>query len=300
MTRPLLGLGLILLSLTGAWTWLRAADDPSPPPLELQPLPSPVLEQVIRVTPRFYSGGEPKTAAAFAALKTLGITTIVSVDGATPRVDLAKEYGLTYVHLPMGYDGVPETVQRSLVRVANEVPGPIYVHCHHGKHRGPAALAILCRAAGVADAKQAESILRTAGTGKQYAGLWRDVAAFEQPPADAELPKLVSQSEVPPLAAAMAELDRASDRIAAVAHAGWKGAPDSVEADATIVVEGLRESLRLSGEQYDARYREWLADALASGERFLVAVKQPGESREVLWCELGKHCSRCHTAYRDQ
>ncbi len=300
MTRPLIGLGLVLLSLAGTWTWLPAADDPLPSPLELKPLLCPELEQLIRVTPRFYSGGEPKTAAAFAALKALGITTIVSVDGATPRVDLAQEYELTYVHLPMGYDGVPETVRRSLVRVANEVPGPIYVHCHHGKHRGPAAMAILCRAAGIADAAQAEWILRTAGTGRQYSGLWRDVAAFVRPPADIELPILVSQSDVPPLAATMAELDRAWDRIAAVAKAEWNATPDSVEADATILVEGLRESLRLSGEQHDARFREWLTDAVSTSERFLIAVKQPDESREALWRELGKHCGRCHAAYRDQ
>jgi hypothetical protein len=45
--------------------------------------------------------------------------TIISVDGARPNVDAAKKEGLSYVHIPIGYNGVP----RKRVLLVNCYPG---------------------------------------------------------------------------------------------------------------------------------------------------------------------------------
>src|SRR5262245_9913950 len=57
------------------------------------------IENTFRLGPRLYSGGDPHGAEALAALKALGVRTIISVDGATPDVETARKLGLRYVHL---------------------------------------------------------------------------------------------------------------------------------------------------------------------------------------------------------
>src|SRR4051812_35836928 len=69
-------------------------------------IPHPSLTNAHRVTPKVLSGAEPEGDAGFAALRDLGVKTVLSVDGAKPDVDLAHEHGLRYVHLPIGYGGV--------------------------------------------------------------------------------------------------------------------------------------------------------------------------------------------------
>ena len=67
------------------------------------------IENTFRLSPRLYSGGDPHGTEALTALKELGVRTIISVDGAHPDVELARKYGLRYVHLPHGYDGIPQS-----------------------------------------------------------------------------------------------------------------------------------------------------------------------------------------------
>ena len=70
-------------------------------------LVAPGIENAFRLSPRLYSGGEPQGEGAFKALKALGVKTIISVDGARPDVETARKFGIRYVHLPVGYHGVP-------------------------------------------------------------------------------------------------------------------------------------------------------------------------------------------------
>ena len=53
----------------------------------------------------------------------------------------------------------------TLARAIDEVEGPVYVHCHHGKHRSAAAVATACVMNGRLKPGQAESVLKTFGTG---------------------------------------------------------------------------------------------------------------------------------------
>ena len=65
------------------------------------------LPNAIQVRSGVISGGLPEGPAAFAELRDLGVQTIISVDGAKPDLDLAKEFSMRYVHIPHGYDGIP-------------------------------------------------------------------------------------------------------------------------------------------------------------------------------------------------
>src|SRR5687767_7758627 len=220
-----------------------------------KPADPPGLHNLMKVTKRLYSGSEPHGEEGIASLKEMGVKTIVSVDGAKPAVETARKYGMRYVHIPIGYDGVPEEAGQSLARLMREAETPIYVHCHHGKHRGPAAVAVACVAEGDMTGKEALSILVRAGTSKDYSGLWRDVDAYTPPPADAELPELVEVAEVGSFTAAMAQVDRAFDNLKLCREAKWSVPPDHPDLvpaqEALLLQEGLHEAGRNAGEDYD-------------------------------------------------
>jgi protein tyrosine phosphatase (PTP) superfamily phosphohydrolase (DUF442 family) len=276
----------------------------------------PGLHNVHQASAQVLLGSEPQGAEAFAALREQGIRTIVSVDGARPDVATAGRYGLRYVHIPIGYDGIPESSRQQLTQVAWTIDGPVYVHCHHGRHRGPAAAAVVCLAAGSLNAEQATALMTRAGTGKDYAGLWRDVRHFVPPPADAELPALVEVAEVASLAAAMAGLDRSFDHLKLCATAGWKAPdehPDLVPVtEALLVREGLAESLRHvkkeASESLDAadpgaseEFRTWLADSVKEAEQLEEAVRRSDAVlADQLLKQLDRSCRQCHEKYRNQ
>jgi len=128
-------------------------------------LPNPVM-----VHPKVISGGLPEGDNAFQELQSLGVKTIISVDGMKPDVDTASKFGLRYVHLPHGYDGVPSGRVKELAKAVRSLDGPIYIHCHHGKHRSPAAASIACVGAGLISKSMALAVLELAGTSPNYRG----------------------------------------------------------------------------------------------------------------------------------
>src|SRR5262249_6090042 len=175
--------------------------------------------------PKVISGGLPEGELAFRELANLGVRTIISVDGAKPDVALAEKFGMRYVHLPHGYDGVPDERVKQLAKALRDLPGPIYVHCHHGKHRSPTAAAVACVAAGLIDSANAESILKAAGTSENYRGLYeaaREARRLDSKLLDglqADFPRV---AEIPPLAQAMVTIEHVYDHLQEIAAAGWK------------------------------------------------------------------------------
>ena len=106
-------------------------------PGSIRALHAPGLENFFQLTDTIYSGSAPEGDAGFQSLKDRGIKTIITVDGAKPDVELAKKYGLRYVHLPIGYDGVPEAQAMRMVKAAESLPGPVYIHAEAcGKFSG--------------------------------------------------------------------------------------------------------------------------------------------------------------------
>jgi protein tyrosine phosphatase (PTP) superfamily phosphohydrolase (DUF442 family) len=203
------GLAICLGSLSAS-----AADWP-------QALHDDALPSAYWLCDKVISGGQPDGAAVFARLRALGVRTVISVDGARPDVDLAGERGIRYVHLPHGYDGIPADRHRELAQAVRQLPGPIYNHCHHGKHRSPAAAAVACVGAGLIQRPAAEAFLTLAGTGRQYRGLYDAVAQAQ--PLDAAIldaPDVAFQEVVPlpPIAEAMVAMQRSFDRLEQLAQ----------------------------------------------------------------------------------
>jgi protein tyrosine phosphatase (PTP) superfamily phosphohydrolase (DUF442 family) len=266
----------------------------------------PHLHSLLKVTGRIYAGGEPKDEEAFGDLARLGVKTVVSVDGARPNVEAAQRHGLRYVHIPIGYDGISDEACKSLARLVKDADAPFYIHCHHGVHRGPAAAAIACIADGAADGKSALAILEKAKTSKGYAGLWRDVEAYIPPSADEILPELVAIAEVGSLAAAMAQIDRASDNLKLCMAADWlapPGHPDiaSVQ-EALLLKEGFRETVRQLREanDYDEQFAAWMREAEVSAEALEAALSgQDKAAASQAMTTVQGACKRCHTEYRD-
>jgi len=262
------------------------------------------LHNVMWVADRILSGSEPHGEEGFASLEQMGIKTVVSVDGARPNVEMAREHGLRYVHIPIGYDGIPEQAGAALARLVKEADGPFYVHCHHGRHRGPAAAAVACIASGATAGREALKILEKAGTSKDYMGLWRDVERYTPPAAGTKLPVLVEIAEIESLAAAMAKIDRAYDNLKLCRQAKWstpQDHPDLVPAlQAFLVREGLHESGRHLAGGYDDQFKTWLKEAekLADGVGQAVLggkLDQADEQFETLM----RSCKQCHGEYRN-
>ena len=280
---------------------------PSQPGLILLPPPgaeTSKLQNLIQISDRIFSGGEPKGERAFAELVRLGVRTIVSVDGLRPDVDAAHAQGLRYVHIPIGYDGIPADAGKSLARLVRDVDGRIYIHCHHGKHRGPAAAAIACVAAGTADGPAALQILKHAGTSREYIGLWNDVANFRPPAADERLPELKEVAQVESLPEAMARIDRAADQLTSFHEVGWQVRPSDPDVSASQVAvlleEGFRESVRtLTGGDEGQLHRQ-LSESSQTAARLRDALQRRNFTRASRIFEgIQRRCQACHKAYRN-
>lgn len=234
-------------------------------------LPTDHLANVVRLTSGVFSGGGPEGDAAFAELKRLGVRTIVSVDGATPDRAAAERHGLRYVHLPHGYDGISDARRLELAKAVRELPGPIYIHCHHGRHRSPAAAAAACVVAGTLAPDEAMAVLQLAGTSANYRGLFQAVytAAPVAPGVlDAMTVHFLPRAPVPPLAEIMTSIEQRHDALAAVLFRG-QGAGSGTKSAAA-------EAALLLREHYTELCRR---DELRSRPPAFVALLQSAESR---------------------
>lgn len=268
------------------------------------------LHNVYRITDQLYSGSGPDREACFASLKKLGIKTVISVDGAKPDVELAKKFGLRYVHIPIPYNGVPRSQAVRLAKAVKELPGPIYIHCHHGKHRGPTAAAIaqLC-----ADEKctvaTALELLKKAGTDPKYTGLFASVQKFQRPSRQelagvVELPGVV---KVASMTQAMVSIDNTWDHLKLVRTAGWKTPKDHPDLDpkheAKLLVEHYLEVCQLpKTKNRPAEFRRLLAngqEAATDLASILRSSKRDADAAEKAFQKLDATCSQCHAKYRD-
>jgi hypothetical protein len=255
-----------------------------------------------QATANVYSGSEPEADADFAALAKLG---------AKPDVALAAQHGLRYVHLPFGYDGIPADRVAELAQAARTLPGPFFVHCHHGKHRGPAAVGVLGQANGSFTAAQADQFMHQAGTSPEYPGLYRAATNFVLPtPAQlAAVPtNFPSVARTSSLVETMVALDAHHAHLQAVQKAGWHptpGHPDLAPAhEATLLWEQLRELARTADTApRPAFYREQLATSAAAAAELRTALRAPTPDTtraDAAFQRLSQACIDCHKRYRNQ
>lgn len=274
-----------------------------------QPIEIPGVHNAFRASAKIYSGSQPEGDAAFAALAKLGVKTIISVDGSKPDVAAAHKYGLRYLHLPYGYDGVPTTRVKELVKAVTSETGPFFVHCHHGKHRGPAAVAVMCLAAEGWTPDRAVTWLREAGTADDYPGLYRAAREFKAPtPAElsavAPLPEVAKSSS---LVEAMVAIDAHFDLLKLSQKVGWKTPPSHADVspphEATMLWEQFREIARTGDTaKRSADYRAKLVEAEQAADALRQRLRQPsdGTAIETAFKQVGQNCVACHKRYRNE
>lgn len=281
-----------------------------PPVVTPEKLPVEHLPNALRVTENVISGGLPDGEAGFQELEALGVKTVISVDGMTPEVETARRHGMRYVHLPHGYDEVPTQRGHELAKALRELPGPVYIHCHHGKHRSPAATAVACVEAGLIAQESAETILKTAGTGENYLGLYRsarDAGALDQAYLDGLKVEFVEVADIPPLADAMVEMEHTHDHMKQIAAAEWQAPtklPDLEPAhEALLLKEHFTEMLRMDAVATKPEpFREYLRVSETAAQQLEDALKQSPPDLEAARTALdavNTNCTACHRDFRD-
>ena len=238
------------------------------------------------------------------------------MDGARPDVARARRFGLRYVHLPIGYDGVPERQGRRIAKAVRDLPGPVYIHCHHGKHRGPAAGAVarLCLDPDCSVETAVEE-MRRAGTDPRYAGLYAAPRGLRRPTKgelDAVSADFPEVAEVGGLAALMVQIDERWDRLGLARAARWGTPPDHPDIDppheAMLLAEGYQEARRIPAVGHrPEEHRRWLSEAVGDAKELQVALR-PGKlmteanraDAERAYSRVAASCTRCHAKYRDR
>ncbi len=267
------------------------------------------LHNVLRYGTGVVGGSAPDSVAQFDALAAMGVKTILSVDGATPMVDVAEARGMRYIHVPTQYAGVGTKESLQLAKALRDAPRPIYVHCHHGKHRGPAAAALALVQLGEIDNEVALQLLVDAGTSPSYPGLYACVREA-RPVDDATLNDpgitLPSAAAVSGMVGHMAAVDRHFDNLKILRAAEWAvpgSHPDLVPVSEAGVIENHLRSLLsdLSMLEYDEAFMHEMRESQILAQLLEDALVQ-GDLNEATahYDRLAASCSRCHQVYRNE
>jgi hypothetical protein len=273
------------------------------------------IDNFFQLSNRIYSGAGPEGDAGFESLQKLGIKTLITVDGSKPNIEMAHKYGLHYVHLPHGYNGISTNVQAQLIKAAQTVPGPIFIHCHHGKHRGPAAAAVICMGTEGWSPAKAEAWLVTAGTATNYTGLFKTVRDFKEPSLEqlrnisTNFPEVAT---LPGLVDAMVAIDEQWDHLKEIRKAGYKTPKEHQDLDGptevSILREHFREAQRLpeSGQRGEVFLQKLKTQEnnVAAAEKLFLQLKSNGAAETRIRLDkaldvVSQTCAACHQSFRD-
>lgn len=290
----------------------------------------PGIHNVVAFADGFYSGSVPEGDAGFDSLVALGVKTVISVDGAIPELEKAKARGMRYVHLPIGYDGFDDARKGQLVRAVRDLAKPIYLHCHHGKHRSAGAAGTVGVSLGWITNDVAIARMKVSGTAEGYKGLWACTAkaapmmAALIDAARADFPEVTKPDS---MTAAMVTIDEVFDRLKLVEKNAWTVPADHPDlapaadagkiADLYRLLDGDAHLAALADDAARADFRVKMAAGagLASELETLLAGGGPkatgaAESDEAAIAahrkklsaamkQLGANCKDCHVKYRD-
>lgn len=260
----------------------------------------------------FLAGSVPEGDTGFETLRRLGILTVISVDGAAPDVALAKAHGLRYIHLPVGYNGFDEQRKLELVRATRDAmkDGPVYLHCHHGKHRAAGAAASVAASLGWLTPEQAVAKMKVSGTAPGYTGLYACAAqssVLEAATIDA-VPSDFPESTPPKgFRLGMVEADDALEHLKLIEKARWSAPanhPDLVPAAEAGRLADLMRVAAASGRAaaQPPQFAEMLraSSALAQElEDALLHKKGDPASLSATMKTLNASCTACHVKFRD-
>jgi len=270
------------------------------------------LHNVVAYHDGYYSGSVPEGAEGFDSLAGMGIKTIISVDGAVPDVNAAKARGMRYIHLPIGYDGFDNERKLQLVRATRDAlkDGPVFVHCHHGKHRSAGAAGTVVASLGWASPDEMVQRMKVSGTAAGYKGLYACTAnADVLTEAEINAVPATFPSVQPPkgFVKSMVEIDERVEHLKAIEKAGWKTPADHPDLVPAAEAGRLVDLLRFCAESDRARthvpgFMEQLrvnsAQAQAIEDELSAAAPETAKLK-TKFAELNATCKSCHTTYRD-
>ena len=276
-----------------------------------KPVHLPGLHNVVAYHDNYYSGGVPESSEAFDTLKFLGIKTVISVDGAIPDVKSAEARGIRYIHLPIGYNGFDDTRRLELARATRDAlnDGPVYIHCHHGKHRSAAAAAAAVTALGYMSADDAIARMKVSGTAPNYIGLYAcvasttavDLTTLDSVPAD-----FPSVSKPADFVQAMLDLDEMLDHLTQIKNANWKAPADHPDLVPAAEAGRLADTPRILAESSRAQrekpgFAQALLDDSANAQRLEDSILAGADSATLTdhLKLVAASCKDCHAKYRD-
>ena len=280
------------------------------PKLDTKPNPFSVdstgpIENLLCLAPGLLSGSEPKGEAEYEQLASLGVKTLISVDAIAPDAQLARKHDIRIIHLPIGYEGIDDESAKGLAYAIESAERPIYVHCHHGKHRGPAAISAGAIATGDIDHTQAKAFMTRAGTSQHYPGLWESVAQTTKLDTIEQV-RLQSKIRTRGMKETMAKIDRAYESLWDCADNEFVApeehpdlAPASLAAQIHNLLRGL-DSPRLTNRK-GVVFHEDLLDSIDAASALEQSLKN--ERDKDAWMEnlelLDMTCVECHSDHRN-
>jgi uncharacterized membrane protein len=281
------------------------------PPLPIDPTPQhfPGLENVVAYGPGLYSGSAPEGDVGFDSLLGMGIQTIISVDGAEPEVERARIRGLRYVHLPITYNGMSETRRLEIARAVRDLPHPIYMHCHHGKHRSAGAAGAALVTLGWMSPDQAVERMKVSGTAPHYKGLYTCTSTAQiatKETLDSASNTFPEKQKTTGFIKAMAEMDVVLDNLNEIEKAGWTIPPSSPNlipaAEAGRLADLLRnlhDDSRVHAKPLNFKLllKKNAAEAQAVEDGILQNASKEELSKK--WKIVQQSCMNCHSQHRD-
>ncbi|MGE0143465.1 MAG: hypothetical protein AB7I19_06930 [Planctomycetota bacterium] len=273
------------------------------------------LHNVFQLSDRIISGSEPENEAAFARLQSMGVKTILSVDGKAPDAETAARYGMRYVHVPIRYKGMEPEELSHIAKTFREQAGPFFVHCYHGQHRGPAAAAIgrvvldgVGRQTAIAEMRQ------WCGTSKSYEGLYSVIAYGSLPDAaataqdDFDFP---ARHRFDGVRAVMVDAARSFDTLKELVANEWKPLDHHPDAkpltEATRLAEGFAQLVAdrsFAAEPTD--YQTWMRECDEWSQKLVDYLRaadggdaESGKAAAAALKEAGARCAACHKEYRN-
>ena len=285
---------------------------------EVPPTEAPGLHHVFELSDNIISGAEPEGPDALATIASWGVKTILSVDGKVPDAETAAELGMRYVHVPIQYSGISEDEVLKIAKTFRELEGPFYVHCFHGKHRGPAAAAIgRVVLDGEARDRAIAEMRQWCTTSSKYEGLYATIATAEMPLAAATEAfdyGFEAAHAFEGTRACMVEMTRKWDLVKAAKKREWAADPDHPDVDMLQEATQLHQlyeacSALEESKAYPDDYRAWLEDGRAGSEALVralteCAMEESGaeawrSAADAAYGEISASCASCHKAYRN-
>lgn len=270
------------------------------------------LHNVVAFHDGVLSGSVPEDDEGFETLAGMGIQTIISVDGAVPDVDTARARGLRYIHLPIGYNGFDDDRKLELVRATRDAmkDGPVYIHCHHGKHRSAGAAGTIIAALGWATPEEMVQRMKVSGTSSSYKGLYactQNAVVIAPEAIDAMPAEFPEVSRPEGLVKGMVEIDYINEHLKAIQKANWRVPRDHPDLVPVAEAGRMADLFRLlhDDERVKNKPAEMLEMLAADGEliqelEHMLDTDEPDvEALDLQWEMIQAGCKDCHVKFRD-